>query len=159
MHKSHHAPPTISPIILLLTVVSFSLFLTAAQNSTTRTWTGGPEDTFFCGYKWDDPDCLTRQHCPSGRNEECELFADGQKCFANSPCDTRYGDGSGFVPGQAVTTSNSSISPMASPASSGTPRPAYTGVSDDPTDHRWCGVGLDEAMTCLQHCPSGETCE
>eukprot|EP00804_Cyclotella_cryptica_P010703 CCRYP_005498-RC/>CCRYP_005498-RC protein AED:0.05 eAED:0.05 QI:373/0.81/0.91/1/0.54/0.58/12/4229/1098 len=160
MPKTHHAPSTISPIILLLAVVSFSLFLSTAQDSATPAWTGGPEDTFFCGYKWDDPDCLTRQHCPSGQNEECELFADGQKCFANSPCDTRYGDGSGFVPGQAVATSNSSVSsPMATPSTPVTPRPTFTGVSDDPTDHRWCGVGLDEAKTCVQHCPSGETSE
>ena len=48
---------------------------------------------------------------------------------------------------------------MGSPAVPATPRPTYTGVSDNPADHRWCGVGLDEAKTCVQHCPGGKTTE
>lgn len=41
-----------------------------------------------------------------------------------------------------------------------TPRPTYTGKSDDPTDHYWCGVGLDDARNkCIQHCPGGTSGE
>jgi hypothetical protein len=47
---------------------------------------------------------------------------------------------------------------MESPSVPRTDRPTYTGVSEDPSDHRWCGSGLDEAATCLQHCPSGKAC-
>jgi hypothetical protein len=140
--KSNHASAQVNSTILLL--------LLSTIHAATVEWTGGPEDTFFCGFKWDEEGCLQRQHCPSGRNEECEFFEEGQKCFANSPCDARYGDGSGWVPGKDFKP------PMNSPSVPLTPRPTYTGVSDDPTDHMWCGVGLDEARTCVQHCPSGK---
>ena len=116
------------------------------------TWTNGPEDRFFCGLKWDDADCQKRQHCPSGDSEECEGFEDGVKCFANTSCDTRYGHGDWFVPGQA---------PNQSPG--GTGRPTFEGTSDVASDHYWCGVGVDDARkTCGSfdtYCPSGTSGE
>lgn len=123
------------------TIRCIALFFTRA-NSATVPWTGGPEDTFFCGYKWDEGNCLQRQHCPSGRNEECEFHAEGQKCFANSPCDARYGDGSGWVPGKEYSP------PMNSPSVPLTPRPTYTGVSD--------GKYMQSVQT-LQVCNAYET--
>lgn len=142
--KRNHAT-TVNPAIFF--------FLLTTIHAATVNWTGGPEDTFFCGYKWDDSGCLQRQHCPSGRNEECEFHSEGQKCFANSPCDAQYGDGAGWIPGKDYRP------PAISPAVPLTPRPTYTGVSDNPIDHRWCGKGLDEAKSCVQHCPSGEASE
>ena len=110
----------------------------------------GPEDHFFCGYKWDDPGCQSRQHCPSGRSEECEGSMDGVKCFANTNCDTRYGDGDYFVPGQP---------PKQSPAG-GSNRPTYSGMSENATDYYWCGVSLEDAADmCDTHCPSGASSE
>ena len=131
--------------------VIFILFAISHCNNLANAavWTNGPEDRFFCGFKWDDDDCQSRQHCPSGRSEECEGSEDGIKCFANTNCDTRYGHGDWFVPGQA---------PKQSPGGSG--RPTFTGKSDDLTDHYWCGVGLDDAREkCGVHCPSGTSAE
>mmetsp|Transcript_47574 Transcript_47574/g.101088 ORF Transcript_47574/g.101088 Transcript_47574/m.101088 type:complete len:1167 (+) Transcript_47574:165-3665(+) len=116
-------------------------------------WTNGPEDRFFCGYKWDDPDCRSRQHCPSGESEECEGHEElGLKCFANTNCDTRFGDGDWFVSGEP---------PKQSPG--GTERPTYSGRSDDDTDYYWCGVGMDDARNKCgkfeNHCPGGASSE
>ena len=113
-------------------------------------WINGPEDRFFCGYKWDDDNCQSRQHCPTGRSEECEGNEDGIKCFANTNCDTRYGDGDWFVSGETV--------PQQSPG--GSSKPTYTGKSPLKTDHYWCGVGLDDAKSkCGVHCPKGTSGE
>jgi len=131
-------------------------------------WTNGPEDRFFCGMKWDDEDCQGRQHCPSGRSEECEGNEDGVKCFANTNCDTRYGHGDWFQgytnttgAGAAATNTTGAAAPKQSPG--GTPRPTYTGQSDDPSDHYWCGVSLDDARNnCgkyFYHCPGGTSDE
>lgn len=132
--------------LLALYILLFGFFVDSA------TWTGGPEDNFFCGYKWDDSDCQKRQHCPSGRDEFCEGFEDGIKCFANTNCDTKFGHGDWFVPGQA---------PNQSPGR--TDRPTYTGKSDNATDHYWCGVGLEDAKNrCGSFdtwCPSGDSGE
>ena len=146
MRNTNHAPnPIVFPLLLICTIT-----ITLAA---TVSWTGGIEDTFFCGFKWDEGNCLNRQHCPTGFNEECEFHAEGQKCFANSPCDARYGDGSGWVSGKDYKP------PAGNPGVPLTPRPTYTGISEDKTDHYWCGKGLDEAKTCVQHCPSGKACK
>lgn len=113
-------------------------------------WTNGPEDKFFCGFKWDDEDCQKRQHCPSGDTLECVGNEDGVKCFANTQCDTRYGHGDSFEGGPEP--------PKESPG--GTERPTYGGKSEDETDHYWCGVTLDDArVKCGTHCPSGSNTE
>lgn len=121
----------------------------------TAQFTNGPEDTYFCGYKWDDANCDERQHCPSGRSEDCEgADTDGVKCFANSPCDAKLGHGAHWVVGTP---------PKASPG--GSSQPTYTGKSDNVTDHYWCGVGVDDAinkcksMTSENHCPGGTSGE
>ena len=115
-------------------------------------WINGPEDRFFCGYKWDDDNCQSRQHCPTGQSEECEgNDEDGIKCFANTNCDTRHGDGDWFVSGETV--------PKQSPTG-GSSKPTYTGKSPLKTDHYWCGVGLDDAKSkCGVHCPKGTSGE
>ena len=112
-------------------------------------FTNGPEDKYFCGWKWDDADCEVRQYCPSGRSEECDGHEEGVKCFANSPCDVKLGHGEGFVPGGP---------PKQSPG--GTSRPSFAGKSDNITDHYWCGVGMDDAISkCGVHCPGGTSNE
>ena len=126
-------------IFIAATISSYYIVANAAV------WTNGPEDRFFCGIKWDDANCQSRQHCPSGRSEECEGHEDGVKCFANTNCDTRYGDGDWYVPGKP---------PKQSPG--GTERPTFDGQSEEASDHYWCGVGLDDAKeSCGTHCPSG----
>lgn len=135
-----HILPSI--YFLLVVVGGFSCTYAAV-------WVNGPEDWFFCGYKWDDDNCQSRQHCPSGRSEDCEGNEDGIKCFANTNCDTRYGDGDWFVAGKP---------PKQSPG--GTDRPTYNGKSDNKSDHYWCGVGLDDARSkCGVHCPGGTSSE
>ena len=114
--------------------------------------TNGPEDKFFCGWNWDDEGCQSRQHCPSGRSEECDGFEEGQKCFANTECDVKFGHGqwyTGLEPGQKPRP------PKPSPG--GTERPVY-GKSEDPTDHYFCGISIDDAINkCATHCPSGQS--
>jgi hypothetical protein len=121
------------------------LLLHVSINSNDAQFTNGPEDTYFCGYKWDDTNCDERQHCPSGRSEDCDgADTDGVKCFANSPCDAKLGHGANWVVG--------------------TP-PKASGKSDNVTDHYWCGIGVDDAinkcksMTSENHCPGGTSSE
>ena len=136
-------------IAIICNAFSVLIFSLVVGMNDSANFTMGPEDRYFCGLKWDDPGCQSRQHCPTGRNEECEGFADGVKCFANTNCDTRYGDGDYFVPGQA---------PKESPGASN--RPTYSGISENATDHYWCGVSLDNAADmCDTHCPSGSSSE
>lgn len=146
---------TISPLIaclLLSILVSLQFILTRGA---TPVSTNGPEDKFFCGWSWDDEDCASRQHCPSGRSEECDGFEEGQKCFANTECDVKVGHGSwyaGLEPGAQRPRP-----PRPSPG--GTERPVY-GRSDDPTDHYFCGISMDDAINkCATHCPSGQSVE
>ena len=117
-------------------------------------FTNGPEDKFFCGLKWDDAsDCQSRQHCPTGRSEECEGFEEGVKCFANTACDAKLGHGEWFVPGQYPVSGGS---PVQSPG--GTSRPTFTGTSLNITDHYWCNVPLADPK-CEVHCPGGTSGE
>jgi len=133
--------------LCLLVIETFQIAVKAAV------WTNGPEDRFFCGYKWDDKDCRSRQHCPSGMSSECEFEDLGMKCFANTQCDTRFGHGDWFVSGKA---------PNQAPGGGGggSSRPTYTGKSDNPIDHYWCGVGLEDANSkCGVPCPGGVSSE
>ena len=43
-------------------------------------------DHFFCGLNWNTvaADCESAQHCPSGTDDECELF--GAVCFGGTSC-------------------------------------------------------------------------
>ncbi|KAL3776900.1 hypothetical protein ACHAW5_011022 [Stephanodiscus triporus] len=136
---------------IAMTIVRIALcyVLLFGMRDFANAFTNGPEDKYFCGWKWDDADCQSRQHCPTGRSEECDGFDEGVKCFANSQCDAKLGHGAGFVPGEP---------PKQSPG--GTSRPTFTGKSDNITDHYWCGVGLDDAINkCGVHCPSGTSNE
>ena len=64
------------------------------------TWNNGPEDEYFCGFTFDDPlDCSLRQNCRTGEDEECEGSRYGEKCFASSGCDSKFGGGRLFVSG------------------------------------------------------------
>jgi hypothetical protein len=146
--KQRRRRRTISPLLaylLLSILLSLQFILVRGITST-----NGPEDKFFCGWNWDDEDCASRQHCPSGRSEECDGFEEGQKCFANTECDVKLGHGEWYTelpPGQRPRP------PRPSPG--GTERPVY-GKSEDPTDHYFCGVSLDDAINrCGTHCPSG----
>eukprot|EP00986_Skeletonema_menzelii_P019060 scaffold27058_cov151-Skeletonema_menzelii.AAC.4 len=143
---------TISPLIVCLSISILSLQFILTSGALLSS-TNGPEDKFFCGWNWDDEDCATRQHCPSGRSEECDGFENGQKCFANTECDVKVGDGSwyaGYEPGAPRPRP-----PRPSPG--GTERPVY-GRSDDPTDHYFCGKSMDDAINkCATHCPSGQS--
>ena len=135
---------------VLLCLLVIEIFQTAVKAAV---WTNGPEDRYFCGYKWDDKDCRTRQHCPSGMSSECEFEDLGMKCFANTQCDTRFGHGDWFVSGKA---------PNQAPGGGGggSSRPTYTGRSDNPIDHYWCGVGLADANSkCGVPCPGGVSSE
>ena len=140
------------------------------------TWNNGPEDKFFCGFKWDDPDCSHRQNCRTGKHEECEGFAFGEKCFANTNCDTKYGGGHSFVPGMydvtysptPVPTLNENAPTMASMTLRPTIIPTEVPIrppdplpmpSDDLTDHWFCGFGIDNANEhCAVHCPNANEC-
>ena len=140
---------SISPLIAYLSLsILLSLQFILARGAVS---TNGPEDKFFCGWSWDDEDCASRQHCPSGRSEECDGFEEGQKCYANTECDVKVGDGSwyeGWEPGDPRPRP-----PRPSPG--GTERPVY-GKSDNPSDHYFCGVSLDDAINkCATHCPTG----
>ena len=148
--KVHASSPKRRNAAVLCNGLSMLLFSLLIGSNDSANFTMGPEDHFFCGYKWDDPGCQSRQHCPSGRSEECEGSMDGVKCFANTNCDTRYGDGDYFVPGQP---------PKQSPAG-GSNRPTYSGMSENATDYYWCGVSLEDAADmCDTHCPSGASSE
>ena len=148
--RKRRRPIATSPIPSISIRACLGLLLsTTAPLSRSAVWTNGPEDRFFCGLKWDESDCQKRQHCPSGRSEDCEGHEDGVKCFANTNCDTRFGHGDWFVPGQA---------PKQSPG--GTNRPSFGGTSEEASDHYWCGVGLDDAKKrCGTHCPGGVSSE
>ena len=64
----------------------------------------------FCGVTWMDAsdNCNTRQHCPSGSNEECIY---GHTCYADTLCDiTREGHGSNAPPPSFSSTSTSTTS-------------------------------------------------
>ena len=150
-YSYNRTPPTINtmriPKLLLLQFLSASTSYLVHS----AVWTNGPEDSFFCGFKWDDKDCQKRQHCPSGDSEECEGNEDGIKCFANTNCDTRFGDGDWFVSGKP---------PKQSPG--GSNRPTYTGKSENITDHYFCGVSLDDARNQCDFeywCPSGASAD
>lgn len=119
--------------------------------------TNGPEDKFFCGWEWDDEDCPTRQHCPSGRSEECDGFEEGQKCFANTKCDTKFGHGDWYTGLEEGSSGQNKPRPPR-PSPGGTARPVYEGKSDDPTDHYFCGISIDDARNkCATNCPSGQS--
>mmetsp|Transcript_19176 Transcript_19176/g.34598 ORF Transcript_19176/g.34598 Transcript_19176/m.34598 type:complete len:287 (-) Transcript_19176:944-1804(-) len=141
--------------ILYYYILALLFSTTSLQQVNSAVWTNGPEDRFFCGYKWDDADCQKRQHCPTGRSEECTGFENGVKCFANTDCDTRFGDGDWFT-GEP---------PNQSPGvgGGGTDRPTYEGRSEDVTDYYWCGVGMDDARKKCgiwdHHCPGGTSAE
>ena len=59
---------------------------------------GGDTDPnhFFCGTDWNtvSNDCDAAQHCPTGTDDECELF--GAVCFAGTSCDASKGHGKMF---------------------------------------------------------------
>jgi len=144
-------------------------------NGNVVTWNHGPEDHYFCGRSWDDPDddCATRQNCRSGRDEECEGHeTHGILCFAETTCDTKYGGAAAFVSGRYDVAESPSRSPnvvnfgtllegglfapSSSPMERGGPTliptefpiespPDFAGVSDDPKHHWFCGVGFDDA--------------
>lgn len=121
------------------------------------TWNNGPEDNYFCGTTYDDPttDCTLRQNCRSGRDDECDGYADGIgiKCFADTPCDSKEGGGSAFVPHSTASI----LIPTNSPAAAGTDD--YEHISDHPSDHWYCGIGFDDAESrCEVHCPNQTGC-
>ena len=61
----------------------------------------------FCGTSWMDAsdNCNTRQHCPSGSNDECIY---GHTCYADTLCDiSREGHGSNAPPPSFSSTSTS----------------------------------------------------
>ena len=137
-------------LLCLLVIETFQIAVKAAV------WTNGPEDNYFCGYNWDDEDCRSRQHCPSGMSTECEFQDLGMKCFANTQCDTRYGHGDWFVSGKAPNQAPGGKGG----SGGGSSRPTYTGKSDNPVDHYWCGVGLADANSkCEVPCPGGVSSE
>ena len=114
------------PAYLALSIISLHFIL---AEGVLLPSTNGPEDKFFCGWNWDDDDCAERQHCPSGRDDECDGEPWGMKCFANTDCDVKVGDGlwyMGLEPGERPRP------PRPSPG--GTERPVY-GKSDNPSDH------------------------
>ena len=144
------------------------MMLAQASSSYVITWNNGPEDNYFCGTTYDDPstDCSLRQNCRSGRDDECDGYADnlGVKCFADTPCDSKKGGGAAFVPhsttsvlgvptlGPATTTANNA-------SSFTTTNTNYEHISDAPSDHWFCGIGFDDAETrCEVHCPNQTGC-
>ena len=156
-------------------------------NARAVTWSNGPEDKFFCGLAWDELDCATRQNCRSGRDEECEGHeTHGIQCFANTDCDTKMGGAAAFVSGVLDRPKEPTMSPNVvdfeslvegglfvptkSPVEAGgptyiptefpiAPPPDFEGPSDDPTDHWWCGIGIDNAnKKCEVHCPNSSEC-
>lgn len=140
----------VSPLIAFLSLsITLSLqFILVSGNSLAK---NTPEDKFFCGWTWDDEDCQKRQHCPSGKDEDCDAFEFGMKCFANTECDVKKGDGSWYEPYEPGDPRPRP--PRPSPG--GTERPVY-GKSDNPSDHYFCGKSFDDANNkCANHCPSG----
>lgn len=151
------------------------------------TWSNGPEDKFFCGLVWDEPDCAARQNCRSGRDDECEgSDTHGIKCFAETNCDTKFGGAAAWVSGQydveMIPTSppetidfdtlleEGLFAPTRAPHTPGTPThiptefpigppPDFEDTSDDPSDHWYCGFGIDDASKrCATHCPNTNEC-
>ncbi|KAL7542692.1 hypothetical protein ACHAXR_012001, partial [Thalassiosira sp. AJA248-18] len=180
-----------SSLFLLLHTTTTLLLQPVANNAAVVTWNNGPEDNFFCGHAWDDPNCATRQNCRSGRDSECEGHeSHGIQCFANTNCDTKFGGSAAYVPGlvgykvdkgERPTASPSDLDfdslvggglfvPTRSPHTPGDPThiptefpigapPDFVGSSDDPTDHMYCGVGIDDAsFRCATHCPNANEC-
>ncbi len=142
------------------------MMMTMMAHGYVITWNNGPEDKFFCGTSFDDTttDCTLRQNCRSGRDDECDGYADnlGIKCFAETPCDSKNGGGSAFVPHStagflgSVPTGGPTA---ASAASSSTADSNYEHTSDDPSDHWFCGIGFDDAEErCEVHCPYQTGC-
>eukprot|EP00804_Cyclotella_cryptica_P028153 CCRYP_011028-RA/>CCRYP_011028-RA protein AED:0.13 eAED:0.13 QI:434/1/0.6/1/0.5/0.4/5/3085/1111 len=156
------------------TALLLALFLPLTAPYTV-TWNFGPEDHFFCGFSWDDPACSTRQNCRSGKSEECDGFARGEVCYKDTPCDSAAGGGRDYVEGKwntVIPTFSPTIveaMPTATPATIGPtliptefpigPPPDLDYPSDDPTDHWYCGIGIDDANErCSVHCPSASEC-
>ena len=50
---------------------SYSYYSVGASSPYVVTWSGGPEDRYFCGTSYDDASiaCAARQNCRSGRDE------------------------------------------------------------------------------------------
>eukprot|EP00578_Thalassiosira_sp_NH16_P020860 CAMPEP_0181083974 /NCGR_PEP_ID=MMETSP1071-20121207/4450_1 /TAXON_ID=35127 /ORGANISM="Thalassiosira sp., Strain NH16" /LENGTH=1372 /DNA_ID=CAMNT_0023165681 /DNA_START=213 /DNA_END=4331 /DNA_ORIENTATION=- len=73
---------------------SYEVLGDAEEGSDTE---GGIESNhFFCGLDWNSVsnDCDGAQHCPTGIDDECELF--GAVCFAGTTCDAAKGHGEMF---------------------------------------------------------------
>lgn len=122
--------------------------------------TGRPGSTYgnnmFCGSSWSEAStsCPGRQNCPSGQSSECIL--PGHECWAFTECDTLNGiDGRAFSDAHGVVgAENLAATGVGAQASGG-----YVDLnkpSFNTTDHSFCGVGYDDAVTkCGTHCPSG----
>jgi hypothetical protein len=140
--------------------------LAQASSSYVITWNNGPEDNYFCGTTYDDPstDCSLRQNCRSGRDDECDGYADniGIKCFADTPCDSKKGGGAAFVPHSTTSVLGGGSIPTVGPtttAAAANSNTNYEHISDAPSDHWFCGIGFDDAETrCEVHCPHQTGC-
>ena len=152
-----------------------SMLSIASASAYTVTWNFGPEDHFFCGHAWDDYNCSTRQNCRSGKSEECIGFSRGETCFKDTPCDSASGGGHEFsedLYDTDIPTFNPTIyqpQPTEQPQTTGPtliptdvpigPPPDFDWPSDDPSDHWFCGVGIDDANEkCGIHCPKASEC-
>ena len=129
------------------------------------TWNNGPEDRYFCGKTYDDPsvNCTERQNCRSGRDDECEGYENGMKCFAETPCNSMYGGGASFVSDSTNVTGTTSnpVGGENDEASDAVPSPSgnVESTSDLPSDHWFCGFGFDDANArCKVHCPNLTGC-
>ena len=163
---------------LLLNNTNFLIQAAAPKSSPstyTVTWNHGPEDHFFCGQSWDDYNCPTRQNCRSGKSEECAGFFRGETCFKDTPCDSAKGGGREFsydlydtdiptfsptiyvgVPTLEPMTRGPTEMPTDYPIG---PPPDLVWPSENPSDHWFCGVGIDDANErCGLHCPSASEC-
>ena len=188
---------TTTPVILLSTLQLLTITINNTTHAAIVTWSNGPEDKYFCGYAWDDPDCASRQNCRSGRSEDCEgHLSHGVECFANTDCDTKFGGAAAFIEGRfddldlGVPTVyptevlevdfdslvDGLFTPTSSPVKPGGPTviptevpigapPDFVGLSDEPRDHWYCGIGIEDASSkCMTHCPQmfgcpmGEIC-
>lgn len=163
--RSSSQPPT---AFLLTALLPFS-------TGYTITWNFGPEDHFFCGMAWDDYNCPIRQNCRSGKSEECLGFLQGETCFKDTPCDSAQGGGHDFSaelhetyiptfsptiyvdkPTNMPVTSGPTLIPTDVPIG---PPPDFVWPSDNPSDHWYCGIGIDDANErCGIHCPTASEC-
>ena len=147
----------------------------SAPSPYTVTWNFGPEDHFFCGQAWDDYNCSTRQNCRSGKSEECAGFDRGETCFKDTPCDSAKGGGHDFsyalyeteIPtfSPTIFVGMPTMEPMTrGPTEMPTdypigPPPDLVWPSEEPSDHWFCGVGIDDANErCGLHCPNAIEC-